>query len=80
LGRFLLETRQQAEAIRELRAALSRPGIPVDIHNDLGIALASTGHLDEALLEFQQAVKLQPGSEAAKNNLAAVLAQLRQRR
>jgi tetratricopeptide (TPR) repeat protein len=80
LGRFLLETRQEAEAINELRAALALPGTPADIHNDLGIALASTGHLDEALVEFQQAVKLQPSSEAAKNNLAALIAQMRRTR
>jgi tetratricopeptide (TPR) repeat protein len=80
LGRLLLQTRQAAEAVQEFRAALARPDAPADIHNDLGIALASAGRLDEALTELQLAVKLQPNSEEAKSNLAAVTAQLRQRR
>jgi len=67
------------EAVQEFRAALSRPEAPADIHNDLGIALASAGRLDEALAELQLAVKLQPDSSEAKNNLAAVTAQIRQR-
>jgi tetratricopeptide (TPR) repeat protein len=80
LGRFLLETHQESEAIKEFHAALAHPDAPADIHNDLGIALASTGHLDEALVELQQAVKLLPDSSEAKNNLAAVAAQIAQRR
>jgi tetratricopeptide (TPR) repeat protein len=80
LARVLLQMRQPSEAIQEFRAALARPDAPAEIHNDLGIALASAGHLDEAIAELQLAVKLQPGSEEAKNNLAAVTAQVRQRR
>jgi tetratricopeptide (TPR) repeat protein len=80
LGRFLLEAGQASEAIKEFRGALSHPDAPPDIHNDLGIALASAGQLDEALSELQLAVKLQPDSEEAKNNLAAVTAQVAQRR
>jgi tetratricopeptide (TPR) repeat protein len=80
LGRLLLQTQQAAEAVQEFRAALARPDAPADIHNDLGIALASAGRLDEALNELQVAVRLQPNSEEARNNLAAVTAQIRQRR
>ena len=79
LGRFLLETGQAADAVIEFREALSRPDAPPDIHNDLGIALASAGRLDEALAELRQAVTLQPNSTEARNNLAAVTAQLAQR-
>jgi Flp pilus assembly protein TadD len=79
LGRLLLETRQESEAVKEFREALARPNVPVDIHNDLGIALASQGRLDEALAELQLAVKLQPDSAEARNNLAAVRAQIEQR-
>jgi tetratricopeptide (TPR) repeat protein len=79
LGRLLLQNRQAAEAVQEFRVALSRPNAPADIHNDLGIALASAGRLDEALAELQLAVKLQPDSLEARNNLAAVTAQIRQR-
>lgn len=75
----MFQTRHESDAIAEFRAALSRPNAPADVHNDLGIALASAGRLDEALVELQLAVKLQPGSEEAKNNLAAVNAQLAQR-
>jgi len=80
LGRFLLQTRQDAAAIDEFRKALASPNAPVDIHNDLGIALASQGRLDEALVELQTAVKLQPNSSEVRNNLAAVSAQLAQRK
>jgi tetratricopeptide (TPR) repeat protein len=79
LGRVLLQMQQPAEAAQEFRAALAQPDAPADIHNDLGVALASASHLDEALAELQLAVKLQPASEQAKNNLAAVTAQIRQR-
>jgi tetratricopeptide (TPR) repeat protein len=80
LGRFLLEAGQASEAVKEFRDALSHPDAPPDIHNDLGIALASVGRLDEALAELQQAVRLQPNSTEARNNLAAVAAQIAQRR
>jgi Flp pilus assembly protein TadD len=80
LGRLLLQNRQAVEAVQEFRAALSRPDAPADIHNDLGIALASAGRLDEAVAELQIAVKLQPDSSEAKNNLTAVSAQIAQRK
>jgi len=80
LARLLLQMRQPAEAIPEFRAALARPDAPAEIHNYLGIALASAGRLDEAIAELQLAVTLQPASEEAKNNLAAVTAQVKQRR
>ena len=75
-----METGQAADAIIEFREALSRPDAPPDIHNDLGIALASADRLDEALAELRQAVTLQPNSTEARNNLAGVTAQLVQRR
>ena len=44
-------------------------------HNNLGIALASQGRLDEAIARFQQALKIQPDFADATRNLAIAQAQ-----
>jgi Flp pilus assembly protein TadD len=43
------------------------------MHNLLGVALASERRLDAAVQEFQTAVRLDPASEEARNNLARAL-------
>ena len=43
-------------------------------HNNLGNALAACGRSDEAIQEFQEAVRLKPASPAVLCNLAVVLA------
>jgi len=40
-------------------------------HNNLGVALASTGAVKEAAGHFQQAVRLQPDFAEARRNLEA---------
>jgi Flp pilus assembly protein TadD len=41
--------------------------------NNLGIALASQGMIDDAIAEFQLALKLRPGFPDAQKNLAMAL-------
>ena len=53
-----------------LREAIRLAPDSAESHNNLGIALASNGNLDEAVREFQQALKLKPGFADAQRNLA----------
>jgi len=50
------------------------PAYP-DPHNNLGIVLASQKRLDEAIREFEEALRLEPGFVQASNNLAIARAQ-----
>jgi spermidine synthase len=45
-----------------------------DVHNQLGIALASKGQLDGAILEFREALRLEPDSAQTHWHLGAALA------
>ena len=42
-------------------------------HNVLGITLASNGNLGEAIAQFQQALKINPGDAQARANLERAL-------
>jgi tetratricopeptide (TPR) repeat protein len=57
----------------------SLPQAP-EVHNNLGIALGSLGQLDEAIAEFQQALRAKPDFADARANLKmAAEARARQR-
>jgi tetratricopeptide (TPR) repeat protein len=43
-------------------------------HNNLGLALAEAGRADDAMLQYVEALRLQPAYLIARNNLAVVLA------
>ena len=43
-------------------------------HNNLGLALAGRGQIDEALAHYQTALKIKPDYAEARNNLGAALA------
>jgi spermidine synthase len=66
----LLVAHHYPDAIDEFRAALTwNPG-SVEAHNNLGIALASVGRMNEAIEQFQQALAIEPQFEDARRNLA----------
>jgi spermidine synthase len=45
-----------------------------DVHNLLGIALAAKGRIDEGIMEFRHAIRLEPGSAQTHWHLGAALA------
>jgi tetratricopeptide (TPR) repeat protein len=66
-------TRQQIACWRDSEA-LFRHALEVTqnnalAHNNLGIALGEQGQLDEALHEYEEAIRLEPGYALAHNNL-----------
>jgi tetratricopeptide (TPR) repeat protein len=72
LGNLRLRFGQFPEAIELYRAALKKfPNHP-HIHNNLGVALAQTGELDEAEAEFHRALQLHPGMPEAIQGLQGV--------
>jgi len=68
-GTDLLVARQYPEAITELRSALTWNGESAQAHNNLGIALASTGRMNEAIDQFRLALAIDPEFDDAKRNL-----------
>ncbi|HEY3161179.1 MAG TPA: tetratricopeptide repeat protein [Vicinamibacterales bacterium] len=69
-GTDLLVGRHYPGAIDSFRAALTWNPESVQAHNNLGIALASLGRMDEAVAQFRQALAIEPAFEDAKRNLA----------
>ena len=60
--------------------ALSIDPSYANAHNNLGNVLLAQKKYDEAIAEFAEVVRLQPGSAAAKQNLAAAKAMAAQKR
>jgi len=69
-GEALLEQQRFADAERQFRAALIIREESAEAHNNLGVALASTGRIDEAAVHFNRAVALDPGFSQARANLS----------
>jgi tetratricopeptide (TPR) repeat protein len=58
------------EAVAQYRRALTFPvNRTAAMHNDLGVALAGLGRLNEAIREFQEALRISPDFEDARGNL-----------
>ena len=77
LASTLVSAGSFAEAAAEFERALElEPGARrAEILNDLGVALARLGRMDEAISRFREAVRLNPGLDAARANLARALEQ-----
>ncbi len=77
LANLYLDKGQAALAIDQFRRGITDDptSADADVHNNLGIALASMGRVDEASNEFQQALKQQTDMSGAHYNLARVLLQ-----
>lgn len=77
-GNQALERGEPAAAVVYLERAATLLPDQSEVHNDLGLALAQTDELDEAVREFERAVELDCDNRAAEANL--MLAQQRLRR
>jgi tetratricopeptide (TPR) repeat protein len=62
------------DSITLYRHTLRVAGGSFVIHNNLGLALADEGLLDEAIGEYQKAIEINPSSVAARSNLGVALA------
>ena len=70
-GADLLEARQYSAAAGMLRSAIELMPDSAEAHNDLGVALASMGQVEEARDQFRRAVDLRPEFQEARRNLEA---------
>jgi len=70
----LLQSQQTEEALAALRKASRIEPANANLHANIGITLSRLpGHLDEAIEELRQAVRINPNDESAKLALNAVL-------
>jgi len=67
------------KAITQFHEALKNDPAIVQAHSDLGIAFAQKGQADEALAQFQEALRLRPDDTAAQVNLAKIKAMMQQK-
>ena len=72
-GTDLLVEHHYPQAIDQFRAALTWNADSAEAHNNLGIALASVGRLDDAIDQFKQALAIDPAFEDARRNLAMAM-------
>ena len=68
-GADLLAARQYTAAAGMLRSAVDLLPDSAEAHNDLGVALASMGQVDDARTHFRRAVELRPDFQEARRNL-----------
>jgi tetratricopeptide (TPR) repeat protein len=81
LANALQAANRLEEAIAAYRTALSfeENARAAVVHNDYGVALALHGRVDEAIVQFAEALKLKPDDVDARNNLSRAQASLKQR-
>jgi hypothetical protein len=72
-----LRERQPAKAADQARRSLQYEPRSADAHNLLGAALASQGQLDQAVEEFQAALRIDPQHQQARNNLTHAMSIVR---
>jgi Flp pilus assembly protein TadD len=72
LGNYLMdEPGGMQEAMEHLRKSLEIYPDSAFTHSDMGIALVRSGRFQEAVAEFQEALRLAPDSETIAGNLRA---------
>ena len=64
----LLQYGYDDAAIMHLRKAIALQPDSSGVHNSLGVILAKQGKTNEALAEFETALRLDPRNEAARTN------------
>jgi tetratricopeptide (TPR) repeat protein len=72
LGLVFLETNRPHDALPLLVQAVELRKDVAEFHNNLGLALEHTGHLSAAAAAYVSALRLDPGYDPAKQNLARV--------
>ena len=80
LAQQWLRQQQPAKAADQARRSIQYVPNNADAHNLLGAALASQGQIEQAVEEFQAALRIDPQHQQARNNLARASAFLQQRR
>jgi Flp pilus assembly protein TadD len=58
-----------AEALPYFEHALAQRPDDAQLHNDYGVALEASGQLEPAILQFHEALRLQPALPDAQTNL-----------
>lgn len=70
---LLLARSQPSAALDNLRRAVALAPVDIEMRNDLGYALLSTGQYREARTQLATALELAPSQTKARNNLAILL-------
>ena len=68
------QSRMYADVATLYRTTIDRNPACWMAHNNLGLMFAGQGHLDEAIEEYHQALKIKPDFAGAHNNLGCALA------
>jgi Flp pilus assembly protein TadD len=72
-NRFAIKAQEEGlwkEAEYRLRQALAKTPNDARLHNNLAVSLEAQGKLAEARAEYDEAVRLDPGNEVYRRNLA----------
>ena len=64
------------DAITQFQKALSLNPNDAEAHQNLGVLLAQTGHVPEAMAHLQEAVRLKPNYALARANIAKLKAMM----
>jgi tetratricopeptide (TPR) repeat protein len=75
-GDEMAAAHRMEDAVLRYRESLNFLWDDAQLHSDLGTALAKLGRFQEAVPEFETALRLDPNLDAARNNLQAARARL----